>query len=306
MNVVFTFNGKELTLQVCALTLMKVPPPSLFQKSTIWWVKFQNILFLVCLISKVLTTKFLFLMKIKPYTTFEATSKLYEFNSAPFRLTNGVTAFQSSTDNVIEENELEDSFAYVDNISVCGMNQEEYDTNLKPLYETAKKRNMTSNHNKSISTTCIKLLGYVISKGSIQPDQDRMKRLKELLEPNTLAEQRCTVGMFAHYSKWIPTFSDKIRPLIQNNVFPLPENALQAFQNSNVEIENPVVSTIDETIPFKVETDASDFTIASMLNQAGRPFAFSRSLSETERRHSALEKEANAIVESIRAWEHYL
>ena len=109
------------------------------------------------------------------------------------------------------------------------MNQEEYDTNLKPLYETAKKRNMTSNHNKSISTTCIKLLGYVISKGSIQPDQDRMKRLKELLEPNTLAEQRCTVGMFAYYSKWIPTFPDKIRPLIQNNVFPLPENVLHAF-----------------------------------------------------------------------------
>ena len=33
---------------------------------------------------------------------------------------------------------------------------------------------------------------------------------------------------------------------------------------------------------------------------------FSRSLSETERRHSAVEKEAYAIVESIQAWKHYL
>ena len=35
----------------------------------------------------------------------------------------GVAAFQRSTDNVIEEDELEDTLAYVDNIAVCGMNK---------------------------------------------------------------------------------------------------------------------------------------------------------------------------------------
>ena len=95
--------------------------------------------------------------------------------------------------------------------------------------------------------------------------------------------------------------------MIQNNVFPLPENALHASQNLKVEIENVVVSTIDETIPFKVETDASEFAIASTLSKARRPVAFfSRSHSETECRHSAVEKEAYAIAESIQAWKHYL
>ena len=59
----------------------------------------------------------------KPYTEFEATLKLYEFNSLQFGLTNCVAAFQCSTDNVIEEDELEDTLAYVDNIAVCGMNK---------------------------------------------------------------------------------------------------------------------------------------------------------------------------------------
>ena len=388
-SVVFTFNGKEPTLQVCALTPMKVPPPSLFMhlssdckpiavksrrhtKDEEEFIKKETQRLLnegiikpskspwraqvlvtketekhkkrmvidysqtinryteldayplpriddmVSKISKYSVFSTLDLKSAyhqiplpeedKIYTAFEATSKLYEFNTLPFGLTNGVAAFQRSLDNVIEENNLEDTFAYVDNITVCGMNQEEHDINLKALYETAKKRNMTFNPSKSIiSTTSIKLLGYVISQGSIKPDPDRLKPLQNLPAPNTLAEQRRIVGMFAYYSKWISKFSDKIRPLTQNNVFPLPENALHAFQNLKVEIENAVVSTIDETIPFEVENDASDFAIAATLNQAGKPVAFfSRSLSETERRHSAVEKEAYAIVESIRAWKHYL
>ena len=41
-----------------------------------------------------------------------------------------------------------------------------------------------------------------------------------------------------------------------------------------VEIENEVVDTFDDTIPFEVATDASDFVIAATLIQAERPVAF--------------------------------
>ncbi|XP_059848515.1 uncharacterized protein LOC132406667 [Hypanus sabinus] len=64
---------------------------------------------------------------------------------------------------------------------------------------------------------------------------------------------------------------------------------------------------VDETIPFQVESDASDFTLAATLNQASRPVAFfSRTLQGPEIRHSAVEKEAQAIVEAVRHWRHYL
>ena len=162
----------------------------------------------------------------KPYTAFEATSKLVKFNSLPLSLTDGVTPFQRSIDSIIEEDELDDTFAYVDHINVCGMNQEQHDTNLKALYETAKICNMTFDQHKSIiSATSIKLLQYEISKRSLKPDPDRLKLLQKLLAPNTLTEECCMVGVFACYRKWIPKFSDKIRPLIQSNIFPLPENA---------------------------------------------------------------------------------
>ena len=70
---------------------------------------------------------------------------------------------------------------------------------------------------------------------------------------------------------------------------------------------NAVVKTIDEAIPFVVETDASDFSLAATLNQNGQPVAFfSKSLSKHEIHQPAIEKEAYAIVEALRKWKQYL
>ncbi|KRX30632.1 Retrovirus-related Pol polyprotein from transposon 17.6, partial [Trichinella sp. T6] len=60
-------------------------------------------------------------------------------------------------------------------------------------------------------------------------------------------------------------------------------------------------------LPFELETDASDVAIAAVLNQLGRPVAFfSRTLQGPEKRYAAIEKEAQAIIEAIRHWKHYL
>ena len=82
---------------------------------------------------------------------------------------------------------------------------------------------------------------------------------------------------------------------------------MMAFETTKAYIESAVLTTIDSDVPFVVETDASNHAIAATLNQAGRPVAFfSRTLNKSEQNHSSIEKEAYAIVESLRKWQHFL
>ena len=67
---------------------------------------------------------------------------------------------------------------------------------------------------------------------------------------------------------------------------------------------NAVIKTIDEAIPFVVETNASDFSLTITLNQLVA--FFSKSLNKHEIHQPAIEKEAYAIVEALRKWKHYL
>ena len=73
------------------------------------------------------------LLSDKPYTAFEANGKLYQFARLPFGPTNAVAAFQRKIDDFIADNNLKDTFAYMDNITVAGMTQQEHDMNLKNL-----------------------------------------------------------------------------------------------------------------------------------------------------------------------------
>ena len=114
-------------------------------------------------------------------------------------------------------------------------------------------------------------------------------------------------GLFSYYSQWIPKFSDKIRPLITAKSFPLDSESIKTFENFKEEIEKALLHSVDEKIPLVVETDAADTVIAATLNQANCPMAFfSCTLTTTEQKHSSVEKEVCAIVESVKKWSHYL
>ncbi|XP_054276624.1 uncharacterized protein LOC128995632 [Macrosteles quadrilineatus] len=242
------------------------------------------------------------------YAAFEACGRLYQFCRIPFGVTNGVSCFQREIDSIIQKEGLECTVAYLDDVTVGGRNKDEHDTNLNKFLDVAKKYNLTLNMEKcSFAQDKIHLLGYVITKNEIRPDPDRLQPLLKLPPPHDGQSLRRTMGMFAHYSDFIKSFSEKIQPLSSTKSFPLSEEAINSFNELKNEIVTATKAPIQNDIPFTVETDASEFAIGSTLSQAGRPVAFySKTLSKSEKNHSSVEKEAQAIVESVKKWRHYL
>ena len=74
----------------------------------------------------------------RKYTGFEANGRLYQFRRIPFEVTNGVAVFQRLMDNIIKEEKLKDTFPYLDDITVAGVNQADHDKNVQSLRRTLR------------------------------------------------------------------------------------------------------------------------------------------------------------------------
>ena len=92
--------------------------------------------------------------------------------------------------------------------------------------------------------------------------------------PKTKKELQRMMGLFAYYAKWIPYYSATIRPLVQTVKLPLDDEAQKALITLKNLLAQASLHPVDESIPFTVETDSSDFAIAATLNQNGCPVAF--------------------------------
>ena len=53
--------------------------------------------------------------------TFEVAGRLYQFTRVPFGVTNGVACFQRKMDELIFKEELKGTFAYLNDVTICGM-----------------------------------------------------------------------------------------------------------------------------------------------------------------------------------------
>ena len=202
----------------------------------------------------------------KKFTAFEADGKLYQFCRIPFGVTNAVAAFQRAVDKLVKDENLKDTFPYLDNITVAGSTQAEHDNNVQKFFEVVKRKKLTLNESKSVmSVSSINVLGYCVGNNKIKPDPDRLQPLQELPPPTSAKSLQRTLGLFAYYAKWIPNFSDKIQPLINTKTFPLNETALTAFNLLKKQLADATLYSVDENLPFVVECDASEVAISAVL-----------------------------------------
>ena len=118
-------------------------------------------------------------------------------------------------DEFISEEELKGTFAYLDNVTICGRMQVEQDNNLKDFLNDAKRCNITYSPEKCvISVTELHILGCVVKNCEIRPDPEQLCPLQELPVPSDTKAHKRILGFFSYYSYYIPRYSVKIQPLV--------------------------------------------------------------------------------------------
>ena len=138
---------------------------------------------------------------------------------------------------------------------------------MKVFIDAIRRQNFTLNEIKTISSVSdIKILGYVVGNKCIKPDPERMKPLLNLSPPDNFKALRRVLDMFAYYAKWISFFADKVRTLAKCKSFPVTDNALKSFELLKTELAKAALRSLDESLPFIVEYDASDIAVSATLN----------------------------------------
>ena len=149
----------------------------------------------------------------RPYTAFEVNGKLYQFKRLPFGITNAVPVFQRIMDTVIGNFKLKKTRAFPDDVLISGKDRKEHDENVSAFLKAAKQVRMTLSCEKcKFGLTSINILWHVIGNGDIKPDPERLETLMNYPIPSSPAEIRRLLGFFEYNAKWVPQYSDRVKP----------------------------------------------------------------------------------------------
>ena len=173
---------------------------------------------------------------------------------------------------------------------------------------------------KVLATSLInnKYLGLVISENTVEMDPVKVSGVAEWPEPATKLELQSFLGFVNFYRRFIQDFSHHARPLFDltkaNTSWVWEDEQRNAFLKLKSLITSaPVLASPDDSLPFRVEADSSDFATGAVLSQPSpvdgkwHPVAFlSKSLSPVQRNYEVHDKEMLAIIRALEEWRHFL
>jgi hypothetical protein len=136
--------------------------------------------------------------------------------------------------------------------------------------------------------------------------------------PDSKKEVQSFLGFTNFYRHFIEGFSQVAHPLFnltQNDAKwcwgELEKSAFEAIRNRVVSA--PILMFLDDTRPFRLEANSSDFATGVVLSQQSpvddkwHPITYySKSLSAVERNYEIHDKEMLAIIQALEDWRHFL
>ena len=253
----------------------------------------------------------------KAKTAFSDGTFLWQFRRMPYGLKTAGATYQRMVNFILSPVLGKHTMAYLDDIVVHSscFDQHVNDVNetLKLLTDAGFKLNPSK---CNVAVSQLKLLGFIVSESGVAPDPDKVKSINEMPAPRNVKEVRRFLGMCSFFRRHIKGFASIAAPLSsltrKDKTFAWDESCNSAFnQLKQALITAPVLRRPDFSQPFEIHSDASGVAIGGCLIQREdnnpHPVAyFSRKLRGPEVRYSAVDAEALAVVEAVRAFNPYI
>jgi hypothetical protein len=163
----------------------------------------------------------------------------------------------------------------------------------------------------------VEFLGLFIGNNSMRMDPSKVSGVKDWPAPTKVKHVQAFLGLANFYRRFIKDFAKIVRPLtiltckdqpwIWNDEQQLAFDSLkEAFTSA------PILQIPNDSAPYCLETDSSDFATGAVLEQMGEdklwhPVAFySKTLNEHEQNYKIYNKEMLAIIRALEEYCHYV
>ncbi|UYV62758.1 K02A2.6-like [Cordylochernes scorpioides] len=239
-------------------------------------------------------------------TTFITPFGRFFFKRIPFGITSAPEIFQRKMTQLLGK--IEGVVCFMDDIVVYGSSLEEHNERVRQVLKKIQEEGMTLNPEKcQFGVKTVKFLGHTLSSEGLFIDEKKLDAITKMEAPRSTKELKSFLGMVNYLGKFIPNLADKLQPLNSllstKNEWVWDEPQKMSFNLLKQElVSRPNLALFDPSRTTIVSADASSFGLGGVLRQEQpygslKPIAYvSRTLSETEKRYSQIEKEGLAIV----------
>jgi len=237
-----------------------------------------------------------------------------------FGLCNSLATFQTMMDDIFDDLITEGVVVvYLDDILIFTETLKEHQRVTWRVMELLQKNNLFLKPEKcKFKKTEVEYLGVIISQNSVKMDPVKVAGVMEWPTPSNRKEVQSFLGFTNFYCRFIQGFSHLAHPLFdltwKDMEWRWGAEEQSEFDSLKERITTaPILALPDNSQPFRIEADSSDFATGTVLSQHSpednkwHPVAFlSKSLSPVEQNYEIHDKEMLAIVRALEEWRHFV
>jgi len=217
-------------------------------------------------------------VRIKPRDEWKATFRTNRGLFKPlvmfFGMTNSPATFQTMMNDICQDLIAEGIMVvYLDDILIFTRTEEEHAKVIRRVLQVLQEHKLFLCLEKcKFCKERIEYLGLVISENEVSMDPVKVAGVREWPTPENKTDVQAFLGFVNFYRRFIQDFSAKAQPLFDltrsEQVWTWSRRKQTAFEDLKMAVTTALVLMFpQDSEPFRVETDTSDFATGAVLSQ---------------------------------------